>query len=182
MVSDPGKYIISAGHARRLFLVVCMISAALFALSCERTEKAAPEQGKSLDFTLADIQGKKVTLSGLKGKVVLVEFWATWCPPCRDSVPEMNKLYNKFRSRNFELLAIAVDRGGDVPSVLGTFVKENEITYPVLVDDDKASSSFGVTNIPVIFIIDKHGNAVKKQIGFMPDLSENLSKEIEALL
>lgn len=172
----------TSGHAGRLFLVVCLISAMFVVLSCERRKQTVVKAGQSLDFTLSDLQGNKVTLSALKGKVVLLEFWATWCPPCRDSVPEMNGLYEKFKNRDFELLAVALDRGGDAASTVGSFVKETGIEYHVLLDDDKASAAFGVTNIPTIFIIDKQGKLVKKQIGFMPQLGENLSKEIEALL
>lgn len=173
---------LSAISVKRLFLIACMIPALLIALSCEKRDKVVPGKGKSLDFTLEDIQGKKVTLSELKGKVVLVEFWATWCAPCRDSVPEMNRLYNRYKERNFELLAIALDKGSNVRSDVASFVKDNGIAYRVFLDDDKTSSAFGVTNIPVTFIVDKQGALVKKQIGFMPELNEKLSKEIEALL
>ncbi len=172
----------SAGHMKKSFLIICAIVVLFLALSCKKQEGQAPKESTVLDFTLADIQGTKVTLSGLKGKVVLVEFWATWCPPCRDSVPEMNKLYEKFRGRNFELLAIAIDGSSNIRSDVGSFIKENGIAYRVLIDDDKASSVFGVINIPVVFLIDKNGNIVKKHTGFMPGLSEELSNEIEVLL
>lgn len=172
----------SAVYLKTLVFIVGLLSVVLFSFSCRQGEKEILTGKRGLDFTLESIDGNKVTLSGLRGKVVLLEFWATWCPPCRDSVPEMNMLFEKFKGRNFELLAISVDQGGDVRSTVGSFVKQYGMSYTVLLDDRNASKAFEVTNIPVIIIIDKEGKPVKRHIGFMPGLSGNLSKEIEALL
>lgn len=173
----------TTGYLRKLFIVICVVTVALIATSCKKGERnVVVEEGKAPDFSLSDIRGAKVTLSGLRGKVVMLEFWATWCPPCRDSIPEMNKLYEKFRDKNFELLAISVDEGRDASSTVGSFAKEYGVVYPVLIDDRDVNTLYGVSNIPVMFIIDKDGKVVRKRIGFIPGLADNLSKEIEALL
>ena len=173
----------TADYLKKLFIVVCVVAVALIAASCKKNERnVVVEEGKAPDFTLSDIRGTKVTLSGLRGKVVMLEFWATWCPPCRDSIPDLNRVYEKFKDKNFELLAISVDEGRDVSSTVGSFMKEHGVIYPVLIDDGKVNQSYGVTNIPVMFIIGKDGKVVKKHIGYTGGLAEKLSREIEALL
>jgi peroxiredoxin len=168
---------------KQVLLVLCLFAIAFSAASCKKTERSrVVEEGKAPDFTLSDVSGKKVTLSELRGKVVVVEFWATWCPPCNDAVPEMNKVYEKYKNKNVHVLAISVDQGGDVASKVHSFVKEHRVNYPVLIDDKKVDVSYGVGNIPVTFIIDKEGKVVKKHIGFMEELSETISRDIEALL
>jgi peroxiredoxin len=160
-----------------------VVAIAFSVASCKKAERSrAVEEGKAPDFTLHDMSGKKVTLSEFRGKVVLVEFWATWCPPCKDAVPEMNKVYEKYKGQNVEVLAISVDQGSDVASKVRSFVKENRVNYPVLIDDKKVNVSYGVGNVPVAFVIDKQGKVAKKHIGFMEELSENISRDIEALL
>jgi len=174
---------VNAGYVKQVVLVLCLCAIAFSVASCKKTERSrVVEEGKAPDFTLTDMSGKKVTLSALRGKVVLVEFWATWCPPCRDAVPEMNKVYEKYKNKNVQVLAIAVDQGGNVSSKLNSFVKEHGVNYPVLIDDKKVNVSYGVASVPVAFIIDKEGRVAKKHIGFMDELSETISRDIEALL
>lgn len=170
------------GSAKRFFMAMCVAAIAIFIVSCKKEENKVFEEGKAPDFTLSDIHGNLVKLSALRGKVVLVEFWATWCPPCRDSVPGLNKLYAKLKGRNFELLAISVDEGKDASSNVGSFAKEQMIIYPVLLDDQKVNRRYDVSGIPVMFLIDKDGRIVNKHIGFIPGLAESLSREIEAIL
>lgn len=158
------------------------LAVALLASSCTKDKGKVEDGSRAPDFTLGSIQGDSISLSALRGKVVVVEFWATWCPPCRESIPDLNKIYEKFRGRNFELLAISVDKGGDAPSSLKAFVNEYGVMYPVLWDDKNVNSLYNVSGIPVMFIIDKEGYVVKKHTGFAPGLSEMLLKEVEALL
>ena len=175
--------LVNAGCMKQVLVVLCLCAVVFSAPSCKKTERSmAVEEGKAPDFTLTDMSGKKVSLSALRGKVVLVEFWATWCPPCKDAVPEMNKVYEKYKDKNVEVLAICVDQGSDVMSKLNSFVKEYRVNYPVFVDDKKVNVSYGVANVPVAFIIDKEGKVAKKHVGFMEDLSERVSRDIEALL
>jgi len=170
-------------RVKQVLVVFCLCAIAFSAASCKRTEKSrVAEEGRAPDFTLSDVSGKKVTLSELRGKVVLVEFWATWCPPCKDAVPELNKVYEKYKNKNVQVLAISLDQGGDVASKLNSFVKEHRINYPVLIDDKEVNVSYGVANVPVAFIIDKEGKVAKKHVGFMEELSEKISHDIEALL
>jgi peroxiredoxin len=166
---------------RRFFLVILALTIAFSLFSCSKGKDNTVFGNSAPDFTLSDLNGNKVNLSAMKGKVVMVEFWATWCPPCKESIPEINKLYIKYKDKGFTVLAISVDKGLD-SAELAEFAREYSLTYPVMLDNGKASSSYRVGSIPTSFMIDKNGRMVSKHIGYDPDLLESLSKEIETLL
>jgi peroxiredoxin len=171
-----------ADYMKKLCLVVCLFLA-LCDVSCKKSvSPPAVDKDKAPDFTLSDLQKNKITLSALRGKVVLVEFWATWCPPCRDMIPELNAVYTKYKDRGVVILGVSMDRGGDIPSSVRSFAKEHAIAYPVLLDDSDAASLYEVAGIPALFIVDKSGKVAGKHTGFVPGLAETLSQEIEALL
>jgi len=166
---------------KKLCLVVCLF-VALSAVSCKKSvSPPVADKGRAPDFTLSDLQKNKITLSGLRGKVVLVEFWATWCPPCKEMIPELNAVYARYKDKGVVILGVSMDRGGDVPSTVSSFAKEHAIAYPVLIDDGDASSLYNVAGIPALFIVDKNGGVAGKHTGFIPGLAETLSQEIEAL-
>ena len=167
---------------KTLCVVVSSITIAFFAVTCSKGPEKVADTGKAPDFTLSDTYGHATTLSSLRGKIVILEFWATWCSPCRESVPELNEMYERFRGKNVELLGISVDKGGDAPSAVRAFLTEHAVAYPVLLDDRNVNSSYGVSGIPAMFIIDKEGKVVKQFTGFIPGLGRTLSKEVETLL
>jgi len=116
------------------------------------------------DFTFPGINGKMVSLSDYRGKVVLVNIWATWCPPCVDEMPSMDKLYQKLKGENFEILAVSIDSLG--LKVVTPFMKKHKLTFPALIDSaGTIGIAYGTTGIPESFIIDKDGMLVKKNIG-----------------
>jgi peroxiredoxin len=108
----------------------------------------------SANFALRDLDGKEWSLSALRGKVVLVNFWATWCPPCRKEMPDLNALYSRFRDQGFLVLAISDEDTGK----LAAFVKEHHVAYPVLLDPGgKVSEQFGAEGIPKSYVYDRDG-------------------------
>ena len=116
---------------------------------------------QSADFTLADLQGKAWHLQDLRGKVVLVNFWATWCPPCRKEMPDLDALYNKFKDRGFVVLAISDEEAAKV----SPFIAQRKISYPVLLDPGrKVNDAFIVEGIPKSFIYDRGGKMVAQSI------------------
>jgi peroxiredoxin len=168
---------------KRICVLAFLAVFALCPVSCKKAEEQAViESGKAFDFTLTDLNGSAVRLSDLRGKVVIIEFWATWCPPCKESVPELNKVTETFRDKDFRLIGISVDKGGEALSNVRTFVKENAVAYPVMVDSGKVNVAYAVSGIPAMFIIDKEGRIVKRHNGFFPGLARTLSKEVEELL
>jgi peroxiredoxin len=123
-----------------------------------RVGEAAP------DFSLPTLKGNSIKLSGYRGKVVFLNIWATWCPPCREEMPSMESLYQRLKGREFEMLAVSIDRQGE--EIVGPFVAKYGLTFPVLLDsENKTYKLYGLTGIPETFIIDRNGMVIYKVIG-----------------
>ena len=113
------------------------------------------------DFTLTDLAGKPWTLKSLSGKVVLVNFWATWCPPCRKEMPDLDALYEKLKGRGLVILAISDEEEAKVRP----FITEHHVTYPILLDPGrKVNDLFAVEGIPKSFIFDRSGHLAAQSI------------------
>lgn len=147
----------------KLTLVTLVCCVVLPTASCKQTPKVA-EVGKiAPDFTLVDRQGKSWTLSQLKGQVVFVNFWATWCPPCRDEMPSMQRLFSMLPKDKFIMLAVLQN---DDPARADAFAAKLGITLPILFDQDKTvGPKYGLTGVPETFIVDKQGVIREKFIG-----------------
>lgn len=159
-------------------LVVVLAAAVALTTGCKsRTPRT--ERGQGTNFTLKDLSGKEVSLDQFKGKVVLLEFWATWCPPCRLAVPELIKLDERFKGRDFALLAVSLDES---KKAVKDFVEEEGIHYTVLMDDGKASEAYGVFSIPTSFIIDRDGTVLSKHSGYAEGMIDDIAKNIDELL
>jgi len=123
--------------------------------------QADDERRQHADFTLTDIEGKSWTLGALRGKVVLVNFWATWCPPCRKEMPDLENLYGRFKDRGFVILAISDEDATKVKP----FIAQRGITYPILLDPGrKVNDLFVVAGIPKSFVYDRSGKLVAQSI------------------
>jgi len=113
------------------------------------------------DFTLTDLQGKSWTLRELHGKVVLVNFWATWCPPCRKEMPDLDALYKRFKDHGLVILAVDDEDAGKVKP----FLTERPVTYPILLDPGrKINDLFHIDGIPKSFVYDREGKLVAQAI------------------
>jgi peroxiredoxin len=122
---------------------------------------ADDESRRHADFTLKDLQGKTWTLRELKGKVVLLNFWATWCPPCRKEMPDLEALYNQFKDGGLVILAISDEDAGKVQP----FLARQNVTYPVLLDPGrKVNERFQIEGIPKSFVYDREGKLVAQTI------------------
>ena len=160
---------------KRILAVSIIATALLF--GC--TEKAGHTGGAmAADFTLQDLSGKDVKLSDMKGKVVVLEFWATWCPPCRASIPGIEKIYESYKDKGVVVLAVSMDDGGW--DAVQSFVKEYGIKYTVLKGSDDVAQKYQVRSIPMLLVLDKEGKISKRYLGFGSD--EDLEKDIKAIL
>jgi peroxiredoxin len=113
------------------------------------------------DFSLTDIFGKTWTFSELRGKVVLVNFWATWCPPCRKEMPDLEALYKRFSAKGFVVLGISDEEATKV----APFIRERKVSFPVLLDPGrKVNAMFVVEGIPKSFVYDREGKLVAQSI------------------
>ena len=116
------------------------------------------------DFTFPGLDGKMVSLSDYRGKVVLVNIWATWCPPCVEEMPSMEQLYQKLKGKDFEILAVSIDSLG--VKAVAPFMKKHKLTFPALINSaGTLRTSYRTTGIPESFIINKDGILVEKIIG-----------------
>jgi cytochrome c biogenesis protein CcmG/thiol:disulfide interchange protein DsbE len=140
-----------------------------------RTPALAP------DFAVPDLAGQAVRLSAYRGQVVLVNLWATWCPPCREEMPSMEKLHEKLKDRGFVLLAVSQDEGG-IDGVR-QFVEQMKLSFRVLVDPDgEVGRKFGVWGYPESFLVDRDGRIVERVIGPRDWAAPAQIAAIEALL
>ncbi len=125
-----------------------------------KEKKLAESVGKKFDLSFRDrLSGKQINISDLKGKVVVIDFWATWCSPCVAEIPEMKQLYEKFKSQGVEFIGISLDQKSQT---LRNYCKENGVTWPQYCEegkgwDTKVSLEWGISSIPRVFILDKDG-------------------------
>jgi len=128
--------------------------------------KIIPIKGdrKAPDFSLKDLNGKKVELKKFRGKIVFLNFWATWCSPCKEEMASMEVLHQQFKEKKFILITVSVDYGGQ--KTVKEFINKNQYTFSVLLDPDgETLGLFEVKGIPTTYLIDKKGRTVGKAIG-----------------
>jgi cytochrome c biogenesis protein CcmG/thiol:disulfide interchange protein DsbE len=155
-----------------LSIVVMTLAAGCTDRGAQQGPLAAP------DFTLQGMDGKTVRLSDHKGKVVLLEFWATWCPPCRESVPGLQKLHNAYKDKGLVVLAVSMDQ--DNWEEVTSFIAERHITYTVLKGNAGVAEEYRVRALPMTVIINKEGNISKRYLGMGSD--EEVEKDVKAVL
>jgi cytochrome c biogenesis protein CcmG, thiol:disulfide interchange protein DsbE len=130
------------------------------------------------DFTLTDLSGKPLTLSSYRGKVVLLDFWATWCDPCRDEIPGFNVLQDKYANRGLQIIGVSMD---DTPDPVRDFQKQFKMNYPVVIGSARIGELYGgILGLPVAFLIGADGRIYAKHLGATDEAV--LEKEIVTLL
>ena len=133
---------------------------------------------KAPDFTLSDMRGNEVSLSDFKGNIVIINFWATWCGPCRLEIPDLIDLQEKY---NGDLVVLGVSLDYDGPSVVPQFAEKLGISYPVLYGNGQVAHRYGgVTGIPTTFVIDRDMNVYRRYIGYRPQTV--FEKDIQDLI
>jgi peroxiredoxin len=146
-------------------------------------EKPLNTSGKKKlpNFDLANIQGGTLKTTDLKGKVAVIDFWATWCENCIPEIPEYNDLREKYSDRGFEIVGITMDSGS--AQDIKPKAEEFKMHYPVVVGDDNVLEGFGgVIGYPTTFLISRDGTVIKKYLGSPPGKKAQLQKDIVSLL
>jgi peroxiredoxin len=132
------------------------------------------------DFSLPSLGGKKVSLSDFKGKAVLLNFWATWCPPCKDEMPSMEKVYREQKANGFEILAVSIDKG---TKEIEAFRKEYGLTFPILLDPDMlVAALYELAFVPTTYLIDRSGNVVHRETQYRDWTDAESRKLLEKIL
>lgn len=169
-----------------------LLSFLIFSISsCAKTEsnkddknknesESAKEVGtrKSMiapDFTLKDTADVEHSLYDYRDKTVLINFWATWCPPCKVEIPHLVELYNKYKENEFVILGLSLDTD---PDQIKAFINKNEMEYPVLLGARKLIKTYAIKGVPTAYLIDKDGIIVEKFIGY----AAGAEKDIERLI
>lgn len=131
-------------------------------------------------FSGDTVNGKgKFDSSSLQGKVVLVNFWATWCPPCRKEIPSLIKVQDKYRDKGFVVVGISMDEGGR--SMVGKFLDKQGVNYPVIIGDSSLAKGFGgVIGVPASFLVDRKGELLRRYDGYVAE--DELREELEKLV
>ena len=142
---------------------------------------SAPQQGfEAPDFTLQNLDGEQVSLSGLRGQAVLVNFWATWCPPCKAEMPAIQKVYDEYKAQGFTVLAVNMtfQDTGDIPG----FLAEYGLDFPVLLENSgQVAKTYLIRSLPTSFFIDREGVIQEVVVGG-PMAEALLRARIEAIL
>lgn len=152
--------------------------AALFlilALSCS----VAPAQKKAPNFSFTQADGKTFELAKQNGKVVVINFWATWCGPCRKEIPGFLEVYEQYKSKGLEIVGISLDRTGW--QVVRPYIEKTKITYPVVIGDNDVVDAYGgIEAIPTTFFVNRKGELVKSHFGYMS--KDDLEQVVKPLL
>ncbi len=159
-----------------LILSVCLGGLLLLA-DCAGEKK---ELGPAPNFTLKTFSGQEVSLSALKGKVVLLDFWATWCGPCKESIPHLIQMYKDYQAKGLEVIGMNVDKG-DVNAVR-RFIQSADMPYPVVTTPREVVTKYGVVGLPTTVLIDKQGRIREKTTGFTEKLAQTTATRVNQLL
>lgn len=168
-----------------IFIILIFFSSFIF--SCTKKSETNPStiseesRKEAPDFKLQTLDGGVVQLSSFKGKVVLLDFWAEWCGPCKIAAPTVISLYNKYKDKGLRVFGVNLDDIKDIEKVR-SYVKEEGVPYPILLEGFPAASKYGVTGIPKFVLIDKNGKIALEVVGAREDLETLLKVNIESLL
>lgn len=163
----------SVSFAAFVFGVFLLVS------GCTAQESRGPQLPESHKFTLTNLQGEEVSLDGLLGqnKAVLINFWATWCPPCLEEIPDLIRLHEEYKDNSFTVLGVDV---GESHAKVSRFVEKMGINYPVVLDEDMdVTRQYGVVGIPTTLLVDSEGRVLGQYHGFTRRLVADVEKALQ---
>ena len=153
----------------------------LFGQNGGQRVRIVQEGDRAPEFQLPSLDGRTVNLSSYRGKVVMVHFWATWCPPCVEEIPTLERLHRAYFGRDLEILAVSVDEGG--AGAVGQFMQKNRFALPVLLNSDQSvSRAYGTFKFPETYLVDREGVVRRKIIGAADWMSPAAQQVIQAML
>lgn len=194
-------------HIKRTVRLILLLTLSVMLFACEQhkeskksepvkaeanekksTSRRKPKKNlkKAPSFTLISVNGgDSVSLSDYAGKVVLIDFWTTWCPPCKISIPNLKILYDKYHDDGLEVIGVSVDRVASIKDELKVqkFVKDYDMEYPVVYSTGRMRSLYGgITTVPTFFIIDREGMIYASYFGYSRALEKEMEEIVKELL
>ena len=160
-----------------LTLILCGL------ISCGDSSSPKNKKGKlAPDCSLTSLDGKKISRDSLKGKVVILDFWATWCPPCRAAIPHLVELHKKYQQQGLEIIGISLDRGGK--DEVAEFGERNHVDYDLVMGINNAIlKDFGeVSSIPTIIVLNQQSEIVFKAVGYNAEIAKTIDETVAKLL
>jgi thiol-disulfide isomerase/thioredoxin len=161
--------------------VTIIVAALLFTVAPDSSEAAARRGQPAPAFKLFALSGQPVSNESLKGSVVILDFWATWCSPCRESLPFFNELHRKYAKQGLQIVGMNVDDGGE--RQVKSFVEAKRLAYTIAIAPRKLQDDFGVRALPTLYILDRQGVVREQVMGFSEQAGvviENLVKKLLA--
>ncbi len=166
----------------RLMTALLILTLAVMLSACDSSPKKAKVPKEVPAFSLTSLDDKPLTRDNLKGKVVLLDFWATWCAPCRAAIPHLATLYETYKDQGLEVIGISLDQGG-LPDVVD-FVKRNHVPYPIaLGTNNSITKDLGnITSLPTIILLSKKSSIEFKVVGYNAEIGKKMEETIKKLL
>lgn len=165
----------------RFFARFLLTTIAASCLSAPLTADAAPTPGQPApDFKVVSISGQTITQDNFRGHVLMLDFFATWCQPCRQSIPHLVEMNRKYGKQGLQILGLSVDEAGE--RVVKTFAEELRVNYPLALAGDSITTDFGVRSVPIMFLIDKKGRIAEVYRGYSDEVARSADKSIKRLL
>lgn len=167
------------GMQSLLVLALSLVLACSLGCSRESSEtKRDPREAP--DFELTSVGGEQVTLSQYRGKVVLLHFWATWCPPCKKAIPDEIELLEEFGRQGFAVIGLSMDKDTDE---LKEFLSRQELNYPIVQVDEATCEAYGgISTLPVMLLIDRQGRIRKRTMGYTREIASGIERAVKMLL
>lgn len=142
---------------------------------------AFPKKGQPAPpFQVTALSGAQVSTASLQGKVYLVEFFATWCNPCQESIPSLVRLHRKYGSQGFQIIGLSIEEDGQ--REVRDFIREKKISYPMALAGEKLQLSYGVRSVPAMFLVNRKGQVIERYLGFSDDHEQALDAAIRKAL
>lgn len=168
-------------NIRAFFTRILLVTIAASLLAVPGPVDAAPRSGQPApNFKVISISGQTITLDNYRGHVLILDFFATWCQPCRQSMPHLVEMNRKYGKQGLQILGLSVDEEGE--RVVKTFTDEFRVNYPLALAGDVTAVDFGVRSVPVMYIIDKKGKIAEVYRGFSNEIARSTEQSIKRLL
>jgi cytochrome c biogenesis protein CcmG/thiol:disulfide interchange protein DsbE len=170
----------AGGAAVSLPLLFCIVLLSLLVFACSYDAK--DKDDKAPLFVLDDMDGKRTALEDYRGKIVVLEFFSTWCEPCKITAPILQKIQERNKDRGVKVIGISIDEGPNAPEKVRSFMKEYRFSYTVVIDNGGAKKLYDAFGLPTTVIIDRNGRIRNKHYGITANYTKTITSEIEALM